>query len=500
MQANFPGTGKSFIGALVAKVLHDHTSGTILVQTYTNHALDQYLEDLLNIGIPAESIVRLGTKSTERTKPLSMFEQANTSKMSVNTYNMIRKQEEESESYLDSLTTSIEYFSNMTVSDQALLDYLEFSDDSNFFDAFVVPASQDGMQRVGRRGKSVGHGYLLNQWVKGNDAGIFKDIADVDYPHIWEIKVDDRRAYMSKWMKSMINERVSGITNLLLKYNQCQESLAQLRREKFTNVLSQKRIIGCTTTAAAKYTLELRKAAPSIIIVEEAGEILESHILTAMSASTKQLVLIGDHKQLGPKINNYSLSVEKGEGFNLDQSLFERLVNAGVPHNTLNRQHRMRPEISTYVRSLTYPELEDALTTKKRPQLRGLQDNVIFVSHNHPELNGNSFTRSEDENVKASKENEFEARMVLKLVRYLGQQGYDTDDLVVLTPYLGQLNRLVETLSNEHDPVLNDLDLFQLMHTGLNLPVGTDVSKRKIKISTIGSKLICTVRRSAKFP
>lgn len=32
------GTGKSFIGALIAKVLHDFTDKTILVVTYTNHA------------------------------------------------------------------------------------------------------------------------------------------------------------------------------------------------------------------------------------------------------------------------------------------------------------------------------------------------------------------------------------------------------------------------------------------------------------------------------
>jgi len=32
------GTGKSFIGALIAKVLHDFTEQTILVVTYTNHA------------------------------------------------------------------------------------------------------------------------------------------------------------------------------------------------------------------------------------------------------------------------------------------------------------------------------------------------------------------------------------------------------------------------------------------------------------------------------
>jgi superfamily I DNA and/or RNA helicase len=45
-------------------------------------------------------------------------------------------------------------------------------------------------------------------------------------------------------------------------------------------------------------------------------------------------------------------------------------------------------------------------------------------------------------NSKSSKQNMFEVEMVLKIVRYLIQQGYKTEDLVVLTPYLGQLQEL----------------------------------------------------------
>ena len=61
------GIGKSFIGALVVKVLHDSTSQKIPVICFTNH---QFLEDLMDIGIPSSAMVRLGGKSTDRTKPL----------------------------------------------------------------------------------------------------------------------------------------------------------------------------------------------------------------------------------------------------------------------------------------------------------------------------------------------------------------------------------------------------------------------------------------------
>lgn len=43
------------------------------------------------------------------------------------------------------------------------------------------------------------------------------------------------------------------------------------------------------------------------------------------------------------------------KGLNLDVSLFERLVKRGFPFATLSTQHRMRPEISAFIRG-TYPK------------------------------------------------------------------------------------------------------------------------------------------------
>lgn len=141
------------------------------------------------------------------------------------------------------------------------------------------------------------------------------------------------------------------------------------------------RIVACTTTAAAKYSSQIQSAAPGIVLVEEAGEILESHVLTAMTPYTKQLIPIEDHRQLRPKVNNHHLTVEKGDGFSLNRSLFERLVMAGFPHTTLTQQHRMCPEMSALVRYLTYPNLLDAPSTSQREALRGIKNRVVFIKH-----------------------------------------------------------------------------------------------------------------------
>ena len=76
--------------------------------------------------------------------------------------------------------------------------------------------------------------------------------------------------------------------------------------------------------------------------------------------------------------------------------------------------------------------------------------------------------------------------MVLKIVRYLGQQGYGTDKIVILTPYLGQLRALQEALKKDNDPVLNDLDSHDLVRAGLISSSAAKLGKRPIRLATIG--------------
>lgn len=53
-----PGTGKTFLGVLLAQAILSSTSEKILCVCYTNHALDSFLEDMLSKGIT--NIVRIG--------------------------------------------------------------------------------------------------------------------------------------------------------------------------------------------------------------------------------------------------------------------------------------------------------------------------------------------------------------------------------------------------------------------------------------------------------
>jgi superfamily I DNA and/or RNA helicase len=403
---------------------------------------------------------------------------------------------------LDKINQHSTYFQDGVSPDQ-ILAYLQFSQvDGDFFDALSVPETPEGETIVGLKGKKMRSDYLLRRWQDGKDAGAFTQAkTNSEGSRVWQLEKSDRLTKIRWWESELRRDKVTELIACILEFNKCQKTLQRLFKERTEHILQSKRIIACTTTAASMYASELHSAAPGIILVEEAGEILESHILAAMAPTTKQLVQIGDHKQLRPKVKSFRLSVEAGNGYDLNRSLFERLILQGHPSCTLLNQHRMRPEISELIRH-NYPSLRDAQITYNRPHLLGFQDDVIFVNHDYPEAKHDLLLDKLDPSTKSSKQNAYEVEMVLKCVRYLGQQNYKTDNIVVLTPYLastpyfiltqfsvnffqGQLSLLREKLSRDHDPVLNDLDNHDLVQAGMMTEASADVNKQPIRLSTI---------------
>ena len=470
----------------MAKVIHDFTSQTILVVCFTNHALDQFLEDLMDIGIPSTAMVRLGGKSTDRTKPLMIREQAS-GKLDHTQWNQIDKIKDRLEKHETRLHDAFNRYRAVNVQKTHLMEYLEFSSEElPFFDAFTVPKNDENdMIRVGKKGKAMDPFYLLDRWIGGaNNAGSLQNLLPKGAAAIWKMSFESRNAALVRWRTAILDDLVKEIRDVGRQFNLDQRELDKIFGERDAGVIKAKRIIACTTNGAAKFFSAIQTASPGVVLVEEAGEILEAHILTSLGPQTEQLIMIGDHKQLRPKCS-YELSVEQGDGFDLNRSLFERLVLKGFPHVTLTQQHRMRPDISSMIRRLTYPDLTDAKSTLNRANLRGFRDNVIFVNHAHLETELNN-GRELNDGYTASKQNELEGQMILKCVRYLAQQGYRSEKLVVITPYLGQLKLLRDRLSHTNDPILNDLDKFDLIRAGLVTNVSPKASKPTLRISTIG--------------
>ena len=137
--------------------------------------------------------------------------------------------------------------------------------------------------------------------------------------------------------------------------------------------------------------------------------------------------MIGDHKQLKPKPYNYELETK----FNFNVSIFERLINNNIPYSSLQFQRRMKPKFADFVR-IIYGEEEykDHENVQNRENVRGIEQDMYFITHNRYE--------GENKGLK-SKYNEYEAKYLAKLCKYLLQQKYNTNQITILTFYLGQV-------------------------------------------------------------
>lgn len=54
---------------------------------------------------------------------------------------------------------------------------------------------------------------------------------------------------------------------------------------------------------------ELKAIAPRIMLVEEAGQVLEAHVIGSLVQSVQHTILIGDPLQLRPTLNNYGMYI-----------------------------------------------------------------------------------------------------------------------------------------------------------------------------------------------
>ena len=210
---------------------------------------------------------------------------------------------------------------------------------------------------------------------------------------------------------------------------------ADVRKRADHFALETASIIGMTTTGAAKHPHILHHVKPKIVIVEEAAEVLESHIVSALDANTQHLILIGDHKQLRPKTNVHELATKS----KLNVSLFERLVRNGFRPVTLECQHRMKPEIAELVKPHIYSKLFNHSSVKDYPVVQGISKDLFFIKHSFPE--------EEDQNL-MSHSNDHEAKYLVGLCQYiLQQQQYNPENITILVTYAGQQRRVRKLIS-----------------------------------------------------
>ena len=240
-----------------------------------------------------------------------------------------------------------------------------------------------------------------------------------------KLSEDQRSDLYKEWVERYLRYHRREIDRLRRQHDETLKQISEIRNIQVEGILKNVDVIGMTTTGAAKHRCILQEIKPRIVIVEEAAEVLEGHVITALSSGTDHLILIGDHKQLKPNPEVYKLARK----YKLDVSLFERMINNGLTCHSMNTQHRMRPEIADIMR-IIYPELVDDVSVQNYNSITGIQHNVYFIDHQHEE-SGNEDLKSQS--------NQHEVNFVAALCWYLLLQGCRGNRITVLTMYTGQL-------------------------------------------------------------
>jgi superfamily I DNA and/or RNA helicase len=263
---------------------------------------------------------------------------------------------------------------------------------------------------------------IVREWVKFNPTSTILVTADSN------IAVDN---IFKELLKLNIKAlRVGSNTNLREYFNTGSSSTRafQLMKKNTENIN-----VVCATCVGSSAGI-LEKFNFERVIIDEAAQSTEVSNIATLVNKTKQLVIIGDHKQLPPTIQS---KIAEKYGYSL--SLFERLVNTGIKPVFLNIQYRMHPLIAEFPsREFYQGELLTGITKEDRPIIQGF---------NWPQLNipvcFMNVENSHESFYAKSYYNLTECEVIRKIYEGFVMSGdVYQDQIGIVTPYSGQKEKL----------------------------------------------------------
>jgi hypothetical protein len=318
------GTGKTFIGAILAGHFMSRLGQRLLVCCYTNHALDQFLECILDKH-PSTKLVRIGGSC--KSERLARYSLRNLTKERCldarREYGKLKAKMEELNSNIEDNINKTRVYKTQN-GRKTIYRYLCREHSRIARDFAVGTALNKEFISIGVSGKHIDEFYLFEEWCLGHP--LPKQFSAKATSEYWKMSHKDREKQFSLW-RDMYQEPIrERILHDLKEISALTQEMKAINDRSDADALRDADIIACTTWGAAQYADMISELTTPTMIVEEAGEVLEAHILTAVPRKCKKLVLIGDHKQLRPKVESYVLQRESGYGYNLNVSLFERLA------------------------------------------------------------------------------------------------------------------------------------------------------------------------------
>lgn len=208
-----------------------------------------------------------------------------------------------------------------------------------------------------------------------------------------------------------------------------------LKKAAEKELLEAADVICCTCVGAGDPRLHRLKF--HSILIDESMQATEPECMVPVVLGAKQLILVGDHCQLGPVV-----MCKKAARAGLSQSLFERLVVLGIRPFRLEVQYRMHPDLSRFPSNFFYEgSLQNGVCADERKLLKidfpwPAPDKPMFfyVTQGQEEIAGSG----------TSYLNRTEASNVEKITTRFLRCGVKPEQIGVITPYEGQRAYLVQ--------------------------------------------------------
>ena len=222
------------------------------------------------------------------------------------------------------------------------------------------------------------------------------------------------------------------------------KEVRRIERQMRDDILDRAQVLCCTCIGVGHQLLDGRKF--TRVLLDEATQATEPASLVPLVRGARQIVLVGDHRQLPPTVIS-----RRAENGGLRRSLFERLVAMGIEPMLLDTQYRMHPAISDFPNRTFYEgRLVDGITAADRPNPAGLLWNDWEVPMAFLPVNGDELLSPDG----ASKENPAEAGWVAKILENLLQAGdLEETNIGIITPYAGQVRAIRDALPERNDSV-----------------------------------------------
>ena len=287
----------------------------------------------------------------------------------------------------------------------------------------------------------------------------------------WNQELQDTQVYLERY-ENIISDWVSRLT----------DTSEQHRQELKRIYLDNANVIGITCSQSAQREFAQEFTEFDVVIIDEVSKCTPPELLIP-ALKAKKLVLVGDHRQLPPMIDNSTI-VEIAEELGnttaeldyLRESLFKSLFESAPESikTMLSIQYRMHPNIMEAINQFYDDRLECGLDNPDRDRAHHLKNSFVEDDHHivWVQMPQNNDFRERKEGTSYSNEKEVQAieKICYQLEQAWGskvEQGQPRKEVGIITFYLPQLRLIEDIIQHNRFPSLHirtgTVDRFQGM-------------------------------------